>query len=198
MKRWNWPTTILYIKHKKANLKQGCSKLVGKKRKAPTGGWSGGLNCPIGTRKKKKMHWHVPLPRERSCRTSAPPPGRARPRGPGSPGAPPQPAAGKPLPPRPGGVCTAWPRPTPPGKGNPTPAEPGTVLRGYPAEVDHRSARITAARLSPEGIAALKRAFLLPGVAFAHPSRCPGLRPPPGGPGTAKRSARQPASSPLV
>lgn len=59
MKRWNWPTTILYIKHKKANLKQGCSKLVGKKRKAPSEGWSGGLNCPIGT--GEKMHWHVPL-----------------------------------------------------------------------------------------------------------------------------------------
>lgn len=59
MKRWNWPTTILYIKHKKANLKQGCSKLVGKKRKAPTGGWSGGLNCPIGTGKKKRSGMSV-------------------------------------------------------------------------------------------------------------------------------------------
>lgn len=89
MKRWNWPTTILYIKHKKANLKQGCSKLVGKKRKAPTGGWSGGLNCPVGTgkgKKKRKIHWHAPLPRERSCRPSAPPPGRERLKGPGSPG----------------------------------------------------------------------------------------------------------------
>lgn len=59
MKRWNWPTTILYIKHKKANLKQRCSKLVGKKRKAPSEGWSGGLNCPFGT--GEEMHWHVPL-----------------------------------------------------------------------------------------------------------------------------------------
>lgn len=59
MKRWNWPTTILYIKHKKANLKQRCSKLVGNKRKAPSEGWSGGLNCPFGT--GEEMHWHVPL-----------------------------------------------------------------------------------------------------------------------------------------
>lgn len=68
MKRWNWPTTILYIKHKKANLKQGCSKLVGKKRKAPTGGWSGGLNCPIGTGKKTIMYRYDPLG-ERGCGT---------------------------------------------------------------------------------------------------------------------------------
>lgn len=67
MKRWNWPTTILYIKHKKANLKQGCSKLVGKKRKAPTGGWSGGLNCPIGTGKKKPL-WHIHVPERGAAR----------------------------------------------------------------------------------------------------------------------------------
>lgn len=71
MKRWNWPTTILYIKHKKANLKQGCSKLVGKKRKAPTGGWSGGLNCPIGTGKKNALA--CPCPSQRGCPTSAQP-----------------------------------------------------------------------------------------------------------------------------
>lgn len=84
MKRWNWPTTILYIKHKKANLKQGCSKLVGKKRKAPTGGWSGGLNCPIGTEKKKNA-LACSTPDRAGLPTSPPPPGRARPKGPDNP-----------------------------------------------------------------------------------------------------------------
>lgn len=81
MKRWNWPTTILYIKHKKANLKQRCSKLVGKKRKAPSEGWSGGLNCPIGT--GEEMHWHVrPEPAELQALPSALPPGGHGTRGP--------------------------------------------------------------------------------------------------------------------
>lgn len=83
MKRWNWPTTILYIKHKKANLKQRCSKLVGKKRKAPSEGWSGGLNCPIGT--GEEMHWHVPLGASGAAGARHYP-GRARQRGPGRPG----------------------------------------------------------------------------------------------------------------
>lgn len=84
MKRWNWPTTILYIKHKKANLKQRCSKLVGKKRKAPSEGWSGGLNCPIGT--GEEMHWHVP-PRASGAAgpTLGTTPGRARHRDPPAP-----------------------------------------------------------------------------------------------------------------
>lgn len=108
MKRWNWPTTILYIKHKKANLKQGCSKLVGKKRKAPTGGWSGGLNCPIGTGEKKKKEKNVlacPSPE----RAELPDPGTTP--GPGTaerarqPRLPAAASAGKPLPPQPGGVC---------------------------------------------------------------------------------------------
>lgn len=121
MKRWNWPTTILYIKHKKANLKQRCSKLVGKKRKAPSEGWSGGLNCPFGT--GEEMHWHVPL------RAS----GAAGPRHYPRPGT----AEGA-RQPRPGGACTDQNRPGA--------AELGTVLRSYSAERDHRSAQIMAAR----------------------------------------------------
>lgn len=76
MKRWNWPTTILYIKHKKANLKQGCSKLVGKKRKAPTGGWSGRLNCPTGMGKKTIIYRYDPLG-DRGCGARHHPRGRA-------------------------------------------------------------------------------------------------------------------------
>lgn len=120
MKRWNWPTTILYIKHKKANLKQGCSKLVGKKRKAPTGGWSGGLNCPVGTGKGKKKKNSLACPSPEGAELPAlgttPGPGTAE----GS------------RQPRTGGVYTAQP--------HPTPAELGTALRGYPAEIDRRPA----------------------------------------------------------
>lgn len=152
MKRWNWPTTILYIKHKKANLKQGCSKLVGKKRKAPTGGWSGGLNCPIGTEERKNA-LACPSPDRVKRRTSAPPPGRARPKG-----------------------------------------------LDNPTEVNHSAAQTAAALALPEAVH--------PETRLPPPRGC--IRPPapspptapgyglPGGPGTAERSARQCASSPLM
>lgn len=117
MKRWNWPTTILYIKHKKANLKQGCSKLVGKKRKAPTGGWSGGLNCPIGGGEITGMSLS---PERAELPDLGNTPGRARPRGPGSP------AAATPGP-------EAFAQPAPPArKGDPTAAELDRFIRGYP------------------------------------------------------------------
>lgn len=95
MKRWNWPTTILYIKHKKANLKQGCSKLVGKKRKASSEGWSGGLNCPIGTGEKKCTGMSLSERAETASPRHYPPGGTAE--------------GGRQ--PRPGGACTDPNRP---------------------------------------------------------------------------------------
>lgn len=84
LKRWNWPTTILYIKHKKANLKQGCSKLVGKKRKAPAGGVGG----------KRERSAGAQLPRRAGTGAAVCP-------------CPPAAERGCPAPRPPGAVCTA-------------------------------------------------------------------------------------------
>lgn len=194
MKRWNWPTTILYIKHKKANLKQGCSKLVGKKRKAPTGGWSGGLNCPIGTVKKKKC---TGMSLSRVSRAAGP---RHQPRA------------------RPGREGTAAPLQPPPARRrlhsltspHTAPRERGPLAsragysfkRLHPAERGYGPSQITCL-LRTRRQRHFKTHFHpprgCPRPPAPTPSRCSGLRSPPETRHCAvQRKARQRASSPLV
>lgn len=161
MKRWNWPTTILYIKHKKANLKQGCSKLVGKKRKASSEGWSGGLNCPIGTGEKKCTG--MPLSERAELLALGTTPRAVRQRAAGSPG--------------PEALAQTRIAPGQPSWVQFNEVIPRREITGHP-----KSRRPGSPRNLP---------FSSPGLHSPDPSRCPGCGPPPSPGDRAPRSAAQ-------